>query len=261
MEKVYDTIGGNYDTTRRADPEITRRLRSHLQLPNGSSVIDIACGTGNYTIALHHLHLQMTGVDISKTMIEQARTKSDQIDWIHSDAVSLPVSESRYDGAIIVLSIHHIADRRQVFHEIYRVLNQGRLVIFTSSPEQMKGYWLNEYFPQAMDAACSQMPSVPLIYRELQHAGFSIIGTESFLVQPDLKDFFLYSGRYQPELYLDKQVRKGISTFATLADPEEVNSGCERLKADLQSGRFKEVQNRYRSDQGDYCFIVAEKRK
>ena len=52
MSEVYDKIGFAYDTTRKADPEIIRRLYHHLQLGVGSSVIDIGCGTGNYTMTL-----------------------------------------------------------------------------------------------------------------------------------------------------------------------------------------------------------------
>ncbi|MGP4078514.1 class I SAM-dependent methyltransferase [Pseudalkalibacillus sp. R45] len=72
MVALYDHIGLNYDTTRKADSEITRRLRNHLQVPNGSKVLDIACGTGNYTVALENTGLNMTGCDLSYEMLQQA---------------------------------------------------------------------------------------------------------------------------------------------------------------------------------------------
>ena len=42
----------------------------------------------------------------------------------------------------------------------------------------------------------------------------------------------------RPHLYLDPEVRAGISTFA-LADGGEVEAGVARLRADLESGRWE----------------------
>lgn len=73
MKPLYDDTGKEYDTTRKADPELAQRLRNHLQVSDGSRVLDIACGTGNYTIALANSGLLMTGVDISEEMISKAQ--------------------------------------------------------------------------------------------------------------------------------------------------------------------------------------------
>ena len=56
---------------------------------------------------------------------------------------------------------------------------------------------------------------------------------------------------------LDERVRLGISTFASLADPEEVTSGCLRLADDIQSCRIDEVRASYESWGGDYLFVIA----
>ncbi|MED4125142.1 methyltransferase domain-containing protein [Halalkalibacterium halodurans] len=76
MRPLYDTIGKKYDTTRKADQEIARRLRHHLHVPNSSKVLNIACGTGNYTAVLEATGLQMAGCDLSTEMITQAKLKS-----------------------------------------------------------------------------------------------------------------------------------------------------------------------------------------
>ena len=107
MSVVYNKIGIAYDTTRKADPEIIRRLYNHLQLGVGSSVVDIGCGTGNYTIALKQMGLAMTGVDISSTMIDSGRTKAPEIPWVKSDATILPSEDAMFNGAISTLVIHH----------------------------------------------------------------------------------------------------------------------------------------------------------
>ena len=89
--------------------------------------------------------------------------------------------------------------------------------------------------------------------------GFPSINTEGFDIGDGLQDFFLYSGKYRPEMYLDEGVRRGVSTFASLADPEEVTSGCLRLAEDIQSGRIDEVRASYENQGGDYLFVISTK--
>lgn len=259
MPAVYDTIGNNYDVTRKADPEIARRIYHHLQLDNGSRVLDIGCGTGNYTISLQDMGLVMVGTDISSTMLKGASAKSLDIPWIKADAGNLPFEESEFRGAISTLVIHHFPELDAPFREAYRVISEGRFVIFTSSPEQMEKYWLVEYFPSAIQAACKQMPSFDKVMTALEKAGFSIAGIETFMVQPDIQDFFLYSGKYHPEIYLNAKVREGISTFASLEFVDEVQEGCRRLRQDMDSGRIYSIFSKYSSTAGDYMFIVAQK--
>lgn len=121
----------------------------------------------------------------------------------------------------------------------------------------MQGYWLNEYFPNAMAKSISQMPALNLVLDALSEAGFRLDGTELYEIQPDLEDFSLYSGKHRPEIYLLEAVRQGISTFSTLADPLEVESGCVRLERDIASSRIGEVVENYRNYGGDYLFVVA----
>lgn len=260
MSEIYNKIGIGYDTTRKADPEIIRRLYNHLQLGVGSSVVDIGCGTGNYTIALKQMGLAMTGVDISSTMIDSGRTKAPEISWVKSDASILPLEDATFNGAVSTLVIHHYEELESPFKETFRVLETGRrYVIFTSSPKQMQNYWLVKYFPKAMEASRVQMPTVETVTGALKNVGFSIVGTETFMVQPNLQDFFLYSGKYKPEMYLDPNVRKGSSTFSSLAHEEEVREGCQRLSHDIDSGKIYGTLTEYSSIDGDYMFIVAQK--
>jgi ubiquinone/menaquinone biosynthesis C-methylase UbiE len=258
--ELYDVIGVEYDTSRKADPQITERLYNHLQLSENSRALDIACGTGNYTVALSQLGLDMTGTDISEEMLETARKKSNRVSWNKADVSSLSFQVGEFSGVTCTLAIHHFKNLYKAFQQVYRVMNKGRFVIFTSSPEQMQQYWLKEYFPKAMMNSCNQMPKIPLVINHLRQAGFKVVGTEIFLIQPNLQDFFLYSGKYEPSIYLNPNVRAGISTFANIASQEEIHTGCTRLKADIESGRIQEVIDQYSSELGDYIFVVAEKK-
>ena len=137
---------------------------------------------------------------------------------------------------------------------------QPDFVIFTGDHAQMNGYWLREYFPEAIAAAIKQMPSAPAVVHHLKLAGFAAVETEPWEVPRDIQDWFLYAGKYRPEIYLDPAVRAGISFFAQgICTPEETATGCQKLKGDIESGRFESVAERYRHNLGDYLFVVATK--
>ncbi len=257
---LYDTIGRTYDTTRKADPDITRCLARHLNFAPGARYLDVGSGTGNYTVALQQLGAQMHGLELTSTMLAKARAKSDRVRWIQGNAEALPLRDRCLDGATCTVAIHHMKNFGRAFEEVFRVLDAGRFVIFTGDHAQIDGYWLKEYFPNAIAAAIEQMPSAESVAHHLRHAGFTAVETEPWEVPRDIQDWFLYAGKYRPEIYLDPMVRAGISFFAQgIATPEETAAGCAKLESDIKSGRFEEVAEKYRHNLGDYLFVIATK--
>jgi len=198
------------------------------------------------------------GIDQSRRMIAAACQKQSSVTWHIGNIESLPFADGTLSGVMCTLAIHHFSALLPAFQEIFRVLAKGCFVLFTSTAEQMRGYWLNDYFPTAMAKSIAQMPSRQIIMPMLQQSGFRRIDTEPYEVQRDLQDLFLYSGKHRPAMYLDARVRAGISTFAALAEPSEVEDGCRRLSQDIQSGRIADVIAAYQHAQGDYLFVVGQ---
>ena len=256
-----DSVAGSYDLTRHADTYITTRLAHYLGFVPENSYLDLACGTGNYTLALCRPGLRFWGVDRSLWMLSTARQKSNSIPWCLGTAEALPFSDGSFSGAICVLAIHYFKGLEQAFAEVARVLGCGQFIIFTATPEQMRGYWLNEYFPKAMKKSIEQMPGETRVIDALEGAGFTSIRMEPYNVRDDLEDFFFYSGKHRPEIYLDPQVRAGISTFSIHAEAQEVEDGCQRLEADIRSGHINRLITSHEgSNKGDYLFIIGHKR-
>ena len=256
----YDEIGVGYDETRRADPYITSRIIHHLDIHDEGLYLDMACGTGNYTVAITELtDATFYGIDVSEQMIEIARKKSRAIRWSIGDVGALPYEDGMFSGAICILAVHHFQDLDGALREVFRVMSRGRLVIFTSDRKQMEGYWLNEYFPETMRKSTAYMPDIAEVSLALEDAGFENIVTELYEVKPDLQDWFMYCGKHKPEMYFDPVIRKGSSGFASFANKDEVKRGLERLARDIESGRIGEVMASYRNDYGDYAFVVADK--
>ncbi|WP_341503696.1 class I SAM-dependent methyltransferase [Gallaecimonas sp. GXIMD4217] len=260
MTAIYDKIGDGYDITRRADPGILAALISHLAPVSTGKYLDVACGTGNYTAKLGGAGGTWYAVDQSETMLAEARLKAPGLQWRHGDVERLPFQDDCFDGATCTLAIHHFPDLDRAFAEIARVItDQGRFVLFTSTPEQMRGYWLNHYFPDMMARSGEQMPSLERVERALALAGMTIDRVQPFFIEPGLQDFFLYSGKQRPAMYLSEQVRNGISSFRNLCSKHELQGGLARLEADIASGDIRQVMADHENDLGDYCFVLATK--
>lgn len=252
--------GATYDRTRRADPALADLLRGRLAVAAGLPCLDLACGTGNYTIALRKLGVAMIGIDASMPMLRQARTKAPEAMWACADAMRLPFADQIFGGALCTLAIHHLADLGAAFAEVARVQAEGRFIVFTAWPEQMRAYWLNHCFPVAMARSISQMPARPTVLRALDTAGFEVVDEEPWWVPPEPVDLFLYAGKHRPELYLDPAVRAGISTFTGLAEPAELETGLATLEADIASRRIDRVIAAHPDQAGDYVLVVARLR-
>src|ERR1044071_7794294 len=98
IQPLYDKIGATYDATRRAEPEILDVLAGLLDLQQGSDVLDIGCGTGNYTTALGDRGYQMLGLDRSGLMLRTARAKAEALPLVGADAANLPFPNRTFDG-------------------------------------------------------------------------------------------------------------------------------------------------------------------
>ena len=260
MEAKYDKIGKQYNRTRKADSYLLGRLHHHLASKTGGDYLDIGCGTGNYTVELQAKGGAFTGIDPSERMLKKARAKSTAIQWMKGVVEALPLTDSSVDGVVGSLTTHHWTDIEQGFRELYRVLRPGgQLVIFTATPAQMRGYWLNHYFPNMLEDSCQQMPSFNRVSTAIADAGFQSLALEKYFIKEDLQDLFLYSGKHQPELYFQDAVRQGISSFSALSNQTEVAAGLLRLEADIQSGENAAVIKHYENEDGDYLFITAKK--
>jgi SAM-dependent methyltransferase len=193
-------------------------------------------------------------------MISEAKKRSSNVDWRIGSAEETHLESNSIDGLIGFLTIHHWSSLKKGFLELNRILeNDGRIVLFTSTTEQMDGYWLNHYFPKMLEDSKKQMSPFSIVNDTLIKSGFKIIGTEKYFVRPDLKDHFLYCGKYKPGLYLKQEIRNGITSFSDIARRKEIETGLMQLKKDVRSGKILNIISKFENDNGDYIFIIAKK--
>ena len=256
----YDKIGTDYNLTRKADTYLTKQLLYHLKPIKDGKYLDIGCGTGNYTNELQKKGFQFIGIDPSREMLEKAKLKSNEIDWRIGSVENIGLPQNIVDGIIGSLTIHHWTNLKIGFSELNRVLKpNGRIVIFTATPEQMKGYWLNHYFPKMLTDSIIQMQTFENVKTAMEESGFELLQTKKYFIKPDLEDKFLYCGKQNPELYFDDQIRHGISSFSSLSNRTEVKQGLSKLRKDIVNGKINEIIKSYENDFGDYLYIIGKK--
>ena len=256
----YNNIGKDYDSTRLADDYILERIMTFMGQPKNGLYMDIGCGTGNYASKLGEKGFRVLGVDPSELMLSIAQEKYPAIEWRMAKAEDTALEPKSIQGILATLTIHHWERLDLAFQEMDRILMEsGQMIIFTSTPQQMEGYWLNHYFPKMMQKSIAQMPSLETVGNAISKTNLKIAQIEPYAIHPNLKDHFLYCGKHRPELYLEPRIRKGISSFADLANREEVEKGLEQLENDISSGKIHSIISSYDHGHGDYMFLNLTK--
>ncbi|KPK75173.1 MAG: cyclopropane-fatty-acyl-phospholipid synthase [candidate division Zixibacteria bacterium SM23_73] len=104
-EKFFDGHAPVYmgNTFTKNTVEEVDFVLNELELPPGSSILDIGCGTGRHAIELAKRGSQVTGIDISSGMLLEAEKAAKKakvfVEWIHTDATKYK-SNKLFDAAI-----------------------------------------------------------------------------------------------------------------------------------------------------------------
>jgi ubiquinone/menaquinone biosynthesis C-methylase UbiE len=255
---LFDSIGVSYAKTRSADLRIVKRLSDLLGPANHGTLADIGAGTGNYSLALAERGWSVKAIEPSAVMRSQSK-EHPAITWIDASAESLSLPSKSVDAVVCVLALHHLDSLTAAFSEMSRVVKNGPIVLFTFDPRASHPFWLADYFPGMFQSAYQTFQPLEDVKSMLAQATGRIVTDIAFALPPDLHDAFLAACWRRPELYLQPEVRAGMSPFV-LADKEEVASGLERLGQDLTDGawqrKYGEVLTWSNFDAG-YRFIVA----
>lgn len=106
--------------------QIEKEIISDLlkDIPRGE-MIDLGCGTGHWTDFFAEKDFKLKGVDASEAMLNIARNKKINAEFIQADSENLPFGDgSQYLVASIAM-LEFVKDREKAIEEIFRILKKG----------------------------------------------------------------------------------------------------------------------------------------
>ena len=129
VQSMFDRIAPVYDVMNRVMTagldQRWRRATAAATVSPGDRVLDLCCGTGDLAVACFKAGGRVTGVDFSARMLERARRKSPEIEWVQADALALPFEDATFDAATAGFGIRNVADLEAGLREARRVLRAG----------------------------------------------------------------------------------------------------------------------------------------
>jgi demethylmenaquinone methyltransferase/2-methoxy-6-polyprenyl-1,4-benzoquinol methylase len=134
VRSMFDQIAPVYDAMNDAMTaglhRRWRRLTAQAVVQPGDRVLDACCGTGELALAARAEGGQVTGFDFSERMLERARRKSTEVEWVRGDLLALPFEDASFDAATVGFGVRNVEDIGRALTELRRVLRPGgRLAI------------------------------------------------------------------------------------------------------------------------------------
>ncbi|MBS1837947.1 MAG: ubiquinone/menaquinone biosynthesis methyltransferase [Actinobacteria bacterium] len=183
VRMMFDVIAPRYDLvnrvmTFRMDVGWRRRTIRELRLAGGSTVVDLASGTGDLARDLSDRGMVPIGADISFGMLAAA---SAPFPRVQSDGLALPFPEACLDGATCGFALRNFTDLSATLGELGRVLRAGgRLAVVevAEPPNRIMRFGHSVYFGKI----------VPLIGRALSDGDAYAYLPRSVAYLPDPED-------------------------------------------------------------------------
>lgn len=127
---MFDRIAPRYDRVNRvmtfnADQRWRRELVRRLGIGPGDRVLDLACGTGDFSGICKKAGSEPVGLDFSRGMLEVASEREPAGTWLQGDALHLPLADGSFDAAVSGFALRNFVSIGPVFHELARVLKPG----------------------------------------------------------------------------------------------------------------------------------------
>lgn len=151
VRDMFDAIAPKYDRLNRIislrlDVRWRRRAIRDLSLPAGSTVLDLASGTGDMCIDLSEAGLRPISMDLSYGMLAADRSG---VPRVQTDILRLPVADAAVDGVTCGFALRNLLDLGDFFTELGRVVRPGgriALLDVSTPPNPVLRFGNNIYF-------------------------------------------------------------------------------------------------------------------
>ena len=106
---------------------------SYFRVGVGTKIADFGCGPGQTTKYLKNLGIEISGLDLSEKILEQARTIHPEIHFQKENILELEFENDSIAGAVAFYAIVHFTEEQIgiALREVFRVLQPGGIFLFT----------------------------------------------------------------------------------------------------------------------------------
>lgn len=194
VREMFDAIAPRYDLvnrimTFRLDVRWRRTAVKRLALPSGSTVIDLAAGTGDLCIDLARAGLRPLAFDLSLGMLRADRSAAPRV---QADILRLPLPDASVDGATCGFALRNLVELPAFFAELARVVRPGgRIALLDVGVPRNRlirwghGIYFGRVVPRIgavlsdgaayryLPKSVSYLPAPEVMRRQLAEAGFS----------------------------------------------------------------------------------------
>lgn len=140
-QATYDSAADAFDDPANAYwDRYGRRTVERLDLPPGSSVLDVACGTGASALPAAEIVGpigKVIGVDLSTNLLELGRAKAasrelKHIEFREGDMTHLEYDDDNFNAVVCVFGIFFVPDMPALVTELWRVVKPGGKLAITT---------------------------------------------------------------------------------------------------------------------------------
>ncbi len=153
---IFNEVATDYDqwyTTKmgRFVDDIETACAFELFLPQqDQKILDVGCGTGNFSIKLAEKGAIVTGIDVSEEMLSIARTKIGAlpIAYKNMDLYQLEFEDNTFDAVFSMAAFEFVEFPERALGELFRVLKPGgKLMVGTIHLDSSWGrLYTSDYF-------------------------------------------------------------------------------------------------------------------
>jgi SAM-dependent methyltransferase len=159
----------------------TEHLLSQTNFSQKKHLLDIGCGLGGAARFISNKYQsQVTGIDLTTEYIETGKALcawlglTNKVHLQQGSALELPFKDSSFDGAYMLHVGMNIEDKKQLFKEVYRILQPGsQLAIYDIMQQEQYGADKFSYpVPWASQETTSFLATAEYYKQTLTDAGF-----------------------------------------------------------------------------------------
>jgi SAM-dependent methyltransferase len=138
VAEAYDAIAREYAEKFYGEHEMKPLDREVLyrfsqEVAGKKPIWDFGCGPGHTAQYLRDLGIEISGLDVSEKLIEQAHAIHPDITFRRGDILDLEFEDGSIAGIVAFYAIVHFSQEQaaKAFREIFRVLQPGGVFLFT----------------------------------------------------------------------------------------------------------------------------------